>query len=312
MMQTRKRVLPPSLAQLPTVAAELKYDLGPGKTAPSLEGPTFDAQGNFYCCKTAPDDTTAVRIDANGTISEFCHFDKGMVIGLAFHDDGRCFATDMRRGSIRQLSPEGEILSEVLLKDEHGESLCCNSIVFDDDGSMLLTDMRGSLYDQRGGIWKLLPDDDYGTATRFFGGMACPNGIGLKKRPSSGPVWDSDALFVIETATNALVRMSLDANHAVISNHYSPARIYRNPGKPNLDSLRIDEAGNIYMSVMFGGRAVICNPDGLPIANVVVPGFEDWKLQYTSNLALHPFKDEVYMVASDQERAVVLSFPTLA
>ena len=66
------------------------------------------------------------------------------------------------------------------------------------------------------------------------------------------------------------------------------------------------------MTVMFGGRALVLNPDGLPIANVVVPGFENWELQYTSNLALHPFKEEAYMIASDKERAVVLSFPTLA
>lgn len=306
-----KRHLPSSLENLPTVVAERAFNLGAGGRFPSLEGPVFDRNGNFYCCRTAMNNTLVKRIAPDGTVSDFCHFDKGMVIGLAFHKDGRCFATDMARGTLRQIDPDGRVLNEVSLRDGSAGQIRCDCMVFDDDGSLLITDLRGTEVEPTGSIWKLTPDDGYTRPKLFFGGLASPNGICLA-RPPKGAWWDSDALWVAESAANAVTRISLDDAHMPVVKQYSPMRAYRNEGKPNVDTCCMDAEGNIYVAVMFGGRVVVLNQEGLPLYNVIVPGFEEWRLHNTPNLVIHPDRPECYLLASDADEAVVLKFPALA
>lgn len=312
-IDTTKRQLPAELAGLPTIEAEVKYVIGEGGRGPSLEGPVFDAEGNFYCCNTRPNDTRIMKITPDGEMSEFHHFHEGLVIGIAQHKDGRFFTTDMMRGSIRQLTPDGELICETRLVDKTGAQLRTDCMLFDDDGTLFITDLRGSEAHRGGGIWKLVPDDDYQSAELFFGNMASPNGICMsRKADGHQPVWDSDALWIGESNSNSVIRISLTDDHKINEMQYSPIVTFKNPGKPNVDTLCMDELGNMYVGIMFGGRAVILNTEGNPVANVIVPGFEDWKLPYTPNLVIRPDAPECYLLASDFERAVVLSFPALA
>lgn len=310
-MRGPQRHIPPQLSSLPTIEAQVKYDLGSGGRAPSLEGPVFDRHGNFYCCKTAPNNTFIKKITPDGEISDFCHITEGMVIGLAFHKDGRMFATDMLRGSLRQIAPEGNVLSETMLRDSEGAPLRCDCMVFDDEGTLFLTDLRGTEQHRGGGIWKLSPKDNYGSAELILGNMASPNGICISTT-QAGPYWDTDALWIGESASNSVLRISLSKKHDIEEKHYTPIEVFRNPGKPNVDTICMDEEQNIYVAIMFGGRAVILDPEGLPLSNIIVPGFYEWKLQYTPNLVIHPDRPECYLLASDNDRAVVLSFPTMA
>ena len=88
--------------------------------------------------------------------------------------------------------------------------------------------------------------------------------------------------------------------------------VYKNIGKPNVDTFCTDANGFMYMGIMFGGRVVVLDKEGIPVANVLVPGFEEGKLKFTPNLAIHPTKSECYMLASDEEKAVICSFETTA
>ncbi len=310
-MSVPMRHVPAQLASLTTIEAEVKYDLGAGGRVPSLEGPVFDREGNFYCCRTGMNNTFIKKITPDGEVSDFCHITEGMVIGLAFHKDGRMFATDMVRGSLRQISPSGEILCETLLHDETGASLRCDCMVFDEDGSLFMTDLRGTICSRGGGIWKLTPEDNYQSAKLVLGNMASPNGI-VMSRSLEGPRWDSDALWIGESASNSIIRVCLSKDHEIEHKQYSPIPVFNNPGKPNIDTICMDDDGNIYAAVMFGGRVVVLDSEGTPLFNVLVPGFRNWKLQYTPNLVIHPKRPECYLLASDDERAVVLIFPALA
>lgn len=49
MISIPERHLPPELADLPCIRAEVAYEVAPGSLMPSLEGPVFDREGNFYC-----------------------------------------------------------------------------------------------------------------------------------------------------------------------------------------------------------------------------------------------------------------------
>lgn len=119
-------------------------------------------------------------------------------------------------------------------------------------------------------------------------------------------------MWVTEVATNSVTRILLDPKGNPRVAQHSPLCVYRNAGSSNVDTHAMDENGFIYVGIMMGGRAVILGQDGIPVANILAPGFEEGKLRYTPNLVLKQDACEGYLLASDDERAVVLRFETLA
>lgn len=296
------RVLPPDLATLPTVVAVPKYKIADGSPVPAMEGPAFDREGNFYVCRTAPNNTVIVKITPEGVMSDFCRFDSGMSIGIAVHRDGRFFVSDMLDRCIRILSPDGEVMRCIYPK-AGGEALCPDCMVFDENGDLYFTDLRGTYFSPIGGVYRLRAETGYESPELYIGGLASPNGLHFSP--------DHSRMWVVESSANCLNCFELEPDRTVMYRQYTPIRTYRNMGKPNLDTCNLDAAGNIYIGVMFGGRAVVLNPDGIPVMNILAPDFEGGSLQYTPNLVLKANEKEGYLLASGTGGAYICSFPTL-
>lgn len=173
MVNISERRLPPEIAGLPCVRAEVAFEVAPGSPMPSLEGPVFDREGNFYCCHTAPGDTTVIKITPGGEQSEFYHNDVGMTVGLAFHKDGRCFAADMLSSCINILSPDGELLDTVSLETD-GRKMRPDCMAFRENGDLCFTDLSGHLHDPSGGVYALRADSGYKEMELFWGNSAHP------------------------------------------------------------------------------------------------------------------------------------------
>lgn len=298
-----QRHLPPELRGLPCIRAEVAHVIAPGKATPSLEGPIFDRHGNFYCCLTAPNDTYVKKISLDGSISDFFHSDSGMTVGLVFHQDGRCFAADMLRNCIRILSADGKLLEELPLQYE-GRKLRPDCMVFDRKGDLLFTDLSGTFRDPIGGVYRLTQDFGYHELSLYVGNLASPDGITLSP--------DGKSLWVSECSSNSVLRFLLDGQGEPRIAQHTPLQAYRNSGASNVDTHAMDENGYLYLGIMMGGRAVVLDRDGIPVANILAPGFEEGKLLYTPNLALSRTDRFGYLLASDSEQAVVLRFPTFA
>ena len=296
-----QRHLPPELRGLPCIRAEVAHVIAPGKATPSLEGPIFDRHGNFYCCLTAPNDTYVKKISLDGSISDFFHSDSGMTVGLVFHQDGRCFAADMLRNCIRILSADGKLLEELPLQYE-GRKLRPDCMVFDRKGDLLFTDLSGTFRDPIGGVYRLTQDSGYHELSLYVGNLASPDGITLSP--------DGKSLWVSECSSNSVLRFLLDGQGEPRIAQHTPLQAYRNSGASNVDTHAMDENGYLYLGIMMGGRAVVLDRDGIPVANILAPGFEEGKLLYTPNLALSRTDRFGYLLASDSEQAVVLRFPT--
>lgn len=302
-MNRPKRRLPVELAALPCIQAEPVYRVGDGRRSPSLEGPGFDRCGNFYVCYTAPDDTTIFRFDPAGERSVFYHCDAGMTIGFAEHPDGRLFFSDMLRGSIRVFSPGGTLLREIF-PHYQGRALRVDCMLFTPAGDLWFTDLSGTAWSPTGGLYCLPASDGYENTVLLFGGLAAPNG--LCAAPDGKTVW------MAESSRNQVIRMQLNAAGDILFNQFTPMAVYRNSGRPNMDSLQVARNGMVYAGVMFGGRAIVLDPDGVPVANILVPGYEEGRLSYTPNLALHPSGREGWLVASDERDACILRFATIS
>lgn len=117
---------------------------------------------------------------------------------------------------------------------------------------------------------------------------------------------------MIQIAAIGLVRGWTDFQRGVVAEPNLQPLSYRNSGASNVDTHAMDENGYLYLGIMMGGRAVVLDRDGIPVANILAPGFEEGKLLYTPNLALSRTDRFGYLLASDSEQAVVLRFPTFA
>lgn len=225
-----------------------------------------------------------------------------MTVGLCFHKDGRCFTTDMLAGCIRILSKNGDLLETIELTYDR-EKLKPDCLVFH-GGDLYFTDLRGTYWNPTGGVYVLTADSGFHTIQKYLGNLASPDGITFAP--------DGKSLWISECSRNDVLRFLIGPDGKPRIAQHTPLPAYRNSGASNVDTHAMDTDGNIYLGIMMGGRAVVLDPDGIPLANILVPGFEEGKLKYSPNLALKPDACEGYLLASDTEQAVVLRFPTIA
>lgn len=296
--------LPPELAGLPTIEAKIKYRIAPGKATPSIEGPIFDRQGNLYVCHTTQPTSTIKRITPKGIISDFLNYEKGVLVATAIHKDGRIFAADFVNGIFVVLSPEGKIVDEIRVTLPNGGSMKCDDMAFDRNGNLYFTDFNGTFARRTGGVYRLDAEFNYRKMHCILKGIGAGNGISFSP--------DYTALWVADTPLKTIYRILLDENGKALDRVFGVLPIVQGYGRANPDSNKVDEDGNLYQAMMHGGWVLIYNKDGIPIANVVVPGREEGRLMNTPNLALIPGEGKGYMVASDEHDVVVLEFPTLA
>lgn len=296
--------LPPDLAGLPTIEAKVKYRIADGKATPSIEGPIFDRQGNLYVCHTTQPTTTIKKIAPNGKITDFFHCEKGMLVATAVHKDGRIFAADFVNGIFVVLSPEGNVLDEIKLPRPNGKIIKCDDMAFDREGNLYFTDFNGTFVRRTGGVYRLDADSGYRNMKSIFSGIGAGNGISFSP--------DYSVLWVADTPLKTIYRIVLDENGMPVDRVFGVLPISQTYGRGNPDSNKVDADGNLYQAMMHAGWVLIYNRDGIPVANVVVPGREEGRLLNTPNLAIIPGESKGYIVASDEKDVVVLEFPTLA
>lgn len=84
--------------------------------------------------------------------------------------------------------------------------------------------------------------------------------------------------------------------------------VYHASGFEVVDSIKVDEAGNVYLCIMFGGRLILFDPAGIAVANVLLSDHDQGTCAQSPNMALHPTKNEGYIVANGTDGAWVYRF----
>ena len=114
------------------------------------------------------------------------------------------------------------------------------------------------------------------------------------------------------SATNSVIRILLDPKGNPRVAQHSPLCVYRNAGSSNVDTHAMDENGFIYVGIMMGGRAVIL--DQRRYSRSEHPGSQASRRGSCATRQILSLKQDAcegYLLASDDERAVVLRFETL-
>lgn len=292
--------VPPSEYGLMTIPASEYFVASPERH--TLEGAIFDAKGNLIFC-----DVTARKVMAispEQKLSEIVQLDEVAPGGLAFHPDGRLFMAalnlDKGKGGIFALNKNGKI--EEIIPPQAG--YMPNDLVFTKNGGFYFSDFKGQSTDPKGGIYYVSPD--FASISPVAQNMGQANGIALSP--------DGKILWATEYSRNLLHRfelaspVSLTPTGSKIPYHFIGA---------GPDSMRVDADGNVYVAMMGQGRVLIFNKNGLPVGQILLPEREMGRNLRSASLALHPDRNEAYIVAgntpdSDRSDARIFKAPALA
>lgn len=302
--------LPSAIAALPELKAELWREVYPDSAqAISLEGPIFDKAGNLYFCCNAVDPAIGeklMKITPDGLMTEFFRRPGMRITGLAIHRDGRIFGADLR-GHIVILRPDGECERAIPIRTPDGAFMAPDDLVFDDNGNLYFTDLRGWPGDPCGGLYRMTAASDYTNIELVLGSLCGPNGISFTP--------DYTALWIGESGRKCLTRIELLPN-GMPNFHGGINVIPMALGVGIPDSNKVDQDGNVYQAVVKSGRIAIFDPNAIQIANVLIPGRESGHFLMSSNLVIRPGSDECYCVAGGEpghpSGAAIFRFRALA
>ncbi len=283
--QTRGPVpIPPAERSLQTVTAEPWFKVSDDGLP--LEGPSFDRAGDLLF--TDAGSGRVFRLTPDRRLSTVVPANALNLGGLAVHKDGRIFAAGtggFKRGSIVSVQSDGSDMRTVV-PPEAGYVI--NDLVFDALGGFYFTDFRGTSTDPLGGVYYVAPD--LKAVTSVLPHLALANGVALSP--------DGKVLWATEFGRNLLHRVEL-------ADPTTPAPLgtavpYHFTGAAP-DSMRVDTDGNVYVALYGQGRVLAFNPNGIPIGQVLLPGRDAGHNLRSTNMALKPGTDDLFIVTNDGE-----------
>ena len=141
-----------------------------------LEGPSFDRQGNLWCVDIPFG--RIFKVDKGGDWTLVTQYD-GWPNGLKFHQDGRAFITDYKRGLLALDARTGKM--EPVLETAFSESFKgLNDLHFADNGDLYFTDQgQSGIADPSGRVYRLRAN---GELQRLVANAPSPNGITMNTK----------------------------------------------------------------------------------------------------------------------------------
>lgn len=222
----------------------------PGQQVTSfIEGPAFDREGHLYV--TDIPYGRIFRIDPEGGWSLLTEYD-GWPNGLAFHQDGRLFIADYRRG-ILTLKPSSPDVVPMLTHIRSESFKGVNDLFFDESGRLYFTDQgQTGMQDPTGRVYRFEPDE--GKTECLLSNGPSPNGLLLDH--------DGKALLVAMTRGNAVWRLP-------VTGHGPSSKvgifITMAGGTSGADGMGLDAEGNVYVCDAGHGCVWIFSRYGVPL-----------------------------------------------
>ena len=292
--------IPDDVADLPTIEAE--YWVTTTEDRVGMEGPVFDDEGNLFVCSvgmTYPINYI-LKVDEEKNITTVWEGELSP-LGLAFHENGKLFAV-CREGQVLIMDKDGSNITSVTPTHD-GKTFSLNDLCFTPDGDLIFTDWQGTESNPIGGIYVLTAESEYQETVVLADKLAGPNGVSLSP--------DGNTLWVGMTNEDAIYRIDLAYDDGDVT-AAKVERIYQNSGAGNPDSNEVDAAGNLYQAMIQGGRVLVLNSEGTPIANVIIPERAQGSRMMSSNLAIKPGTNEAYLLtAGFGEGSHIYIFETL-
>lgn len=248
------------------------------------EGPIALPDGNVLLVEIARG--TLTRVTPSGSTTVVAQLGGGPN-GAAIGPDGACYvcnnggfrwqedefglrpagqAEDYSGGSIQRVDLKTGAF-RTLYSSADGRRLSApNDIVFDRQGGFWFSDpgTRRARQEDRGAVYYATIDGSYITEAIFP--MQHPNGVGLSP--------DEHTLYVSETQTGRVWAFGISGRGKVTKTREYPnggALLTGLPGFELLDSLALDNAGNVCVASPYRGAIVVISPAGQVLRYVEMP-----------------------------------------
>lgn len=277
--------IPPSERSLQTVTALPWFNVS--KENHVLEGAIFDNKGNLLFCDVSG--RRVLRLTPDKQLSTMVTLEDFAPGGLAFHKDGRLFIAALNLeeglGTIMALNPDNAVLTPIIPPQA---GYLPNDLVFDAVGGFYFSDFKGTATEPRGGVYYVAAD--FKTITPVLPKLAQANGLALSP--------DGKTLWATEFGRNTLHRIELAS--ATTITVIGSAVPYRFTG-PAPDSMRVDVDGNVYVALYGQGRVLVCNKNGIPLGQILLPGREQGTNLLSTSLAIRPGGKELYALTGNAE-----------
>ncbi|OUO95246.1 SMP-30/gluconolactonase/LRE family protein [Cloacibacillus sp. An23] len=271
--------VPPSERGLQTVQASRWFEVT--KEMHELEGTVLAADGTLYFSDVTAG--TIMRMTHDKKLSTFAKLDGFIAGGTAFGPDGLLYAAVLnfpnKRGGVACFSREGKI--EYILSPDAG--YLPDDLVFDAEGGIYFSDIRGTDAEPIGGVYYITPDRK--TVKPVIKNLAQANGVALSP--------DGKVLWVGEYGRNRLLRSELVAPAELSQLGVSIPYYFTGPAP---DSMHVDKDGNVYVAMYRQGRVLAFNPNGFPIGQILLEG-RDKMIIASTNFAISPDSRDMYIVA---------------
>jgi gluconolactonase len=244
---------------------------------PFPEGPSFDRDGNLFVCVRRAG--YIVRVDSTGAKTPFLTTGY-QPNGTRFHRDGRLFVAEIKLGQILEVQPDGSY--QVFLDRYGAEPLIGpNDLIFDRQGVLYFTDPgESSVENPIGSVYRVTPDREI---SRIATGLMYPNGIALPA--------DESAVFVAESRTNRILRLSLDHDGGV----GKPEVFSVMSGGNGPDGMAFGLDRNLYVTNHGGGSIDVIDPNGKIAARLPAGGTSPTNCAFWGT-ALYVTEDETASV----------------
>ena len=237
-------VLPGKLRGMPSAST-----MRQNKTGTTLEGPSFDREGNLYV--TDIPNGRIFRVSPRGEFTLVAEY-QGKPNGLKIHRDGRIFIADHEHG-IMLLDPASGSVKPFLKGPDREHFKGVNDLVFGGNGDLFFTDQGATgLHDPTGRVYQY---DTAGRLSCLVDTVPSPNGIVLNDI--------GNMIYVAVTRANAVWYLPLGSNGSV-----SRAGLFAQLPCTGPDGLAADVEGNIAVATPFLGVVWLLNRQGLPIYRV--------------------------------------------
>jgi sugar lactone lactonase YvrE len=220
----------------------------PGEYTPGIEGPAVDASGNLYVVNFQQSGTIG-RLAAGASQSDlFASLPAGSIgNGIRFDRQGRMYVADFRKHTVWVIA-SGETTPQVYFHSDRFNQP--NDLAIAADGTLYASDPRFAS-PAGGQIWRITrrPDGkgqgEVMSSTRRLG---VTNGIDLSP--------DGATLYVSESNSRQVWAYRLDGSKLL------DPRLVRDFADFEVDGLRTDVDGRIYLARLSAGKIAIIGADG--------------------------------------------------
>ena len=212
-----------------------------------IEGPAVDRQGNLYVVNFAKPGTIGKLANGAAQSELFATLPEGSVgVAIRFDREGRMFVADYKKHNIFLVSRDGKTVETYFHSDDFNQP---NDLTMAVDGTLYASDPNWKRHD--GQVWRVQKSPDgnvVGEKMTADRKMSTTNGIDLSP--------DGRTLYVGESDTREIWAYRIEGTRL------TSARLVKRFADFDIDGLRTDTSGDLYVARILKGTIAVLTPAG--------------------------------------------------